>query len=94
MGTLTREEYSCTGSFSKSSDHNTPVSQTVAFDRIFLEPPIVTASFSYNQDNRYSNIVVSNITTSNCVISASYVGNSTYSCTITWKAMGYVKKSI
>lgn len=94
LGALTTEEYTCTGSFSRSSSASQSISQAVQFDKIYLEPPSVNAVFTYNEDNRFKNITVSNITTTGCTINAAFSGNSTFSCTIKWTALGLIRKQV
>ena len=92
LGTLTTEEYTCSGSVSfYAEDYNT-VYQNVLFDRIFVEPPTVVVVFTYNQDSAFNVTNVSNITTSGCTVSARIACTSGRNCTVKWTAMGLVRK--
>lgn len=94
LGTLSTEAYSCSGSFTRSSSGYQSITQYVQFDKTFAEPPAVQASFTANEDNRFSSLGVSAITTIGCTISAAYAGNGVKSCTIQWVASGLVRKEL
>jgi hypothetical protein len=94
LGTLSTEPYSCSGSFRRSSSGYQAVTQYVQFNKTFAEPPSVQASFTENEDNRFSGLSVSNITTIGCTISAAYAGNGVKYCTIQWVASGLVRKEL
>lgn len=92
LGTLTSEEYTCSGSVSFYAEDYATVYQSIVFDRIFLEPPTVATKFTYNQDGQFTSSSASNITTSGCTISAHIGCTSGRSCTVQWTAIGLVRK--
>ena len=92
LGTLTREEYRYVGSISITTSDYATGYQNVLFDRIFLEPPTVSAVYTSNPSGLFYNLRVSNITTSGCSIITEFKAASSRTCTIQYTAIGYVQK--
>ena len=94
LGTLTRQEYRTSGNISISCSGRVGKTVQLVFDKIFIEPPSVSAYYTYNEDNDFDGITISNITCTGFSMYTAYSGNSSKTCTIAWTAIGYISKQI
>lgn len=92
LGTLTTEEYTCSGTVGFSGDWYTTFSTFVTFNRIFVEPPTVSVVITYNKNNKFDNARAENITTTGCNILVDFHANYEHNCTLKWTAIGLVRK--
>lgn len=92
LGTLTTEEYTCSGTLSVEADWYGTIQRKVTFDRIFVEPPTIGGYYTYNKDNKFGDIYGTDVTTTSATVNIDFNAGYDCSATLVWTAVGLVRK--
>ena len=92
LGTLTTEEYTCSGTFSLEADWPCTLQRHVTFDRIFVEPPTIGGYYTHNHDGKFTNIYGTDVTTTSATVNVDFTAMYDCTATVVWTAMGLVRK--